>query len=168
MIDEPVPSGMLINLNCAEVHKMSSSDIRDKCMINDAAALIQLQSRSETASNEFLKQLQSLKFCGIGTINQVGCACKAAEPRGIRLTRLRQSCKRSYHVPAFQTKLISDDQKLQAELFVNAKPGMMVLVFWLAKLRRPFADMATNLKCIFHRRYKRISVATWSLRLRPV
>ena len=57
MIEEPVQkrSGMFTNLNCADVQRISSSDMRDKCiMIRDAAALNSIpKSRSDTASSEF-------------------------------------------------------------------------------------------------------------------
>ena len=57
IMDEPVQkrSGICTKRNCADVHKIISSLIRDKCIIISDAALVNsmAKSRSDTASSEF-------------------------------------------------------------------------------------------------------------------
>ena len=87
-----------MKLNCAEVHSTSSSEHRERCIINmlekDASSIA--KSRSLTESKEFLvgalkPSCSAVKFLSIG----YEVPAKAAEPKGDRLTLLRQSRSRS-------------------------------------------------------------------------
>ena len=148
--------------------------MRDMCIIRIEAAEVNsmAKSRSETASSEFW-QIPSKPSSLAVILRSMGkvVPARAALPSGIWLIRRRASTRRSVSRYNISNHAITWWPKLTGCAVCKwVKPGMIVSVCCSAKSSKPLCKRTNRamILSVSSRSHRRISVATWSLRLRPV